>query len=57
MDKVKELYGLDLHKEKLPRYNQDGTMKRNKKGEILYSAKARDNAADAILLGHIFLNK
>lgn len=56
VDKVKELYNIDLSNYKAPVYNQDGTLKRDKKGEVKYKSKCRHNAADAILLGYIFVN-
>ena len=55
--KVKELYNVDLADYKIPKYNQDGTIKRDRTGQMVYQIGPKHNAADAILLGHIFLNK
>lgn len=54
---VKKLYGVDLNDYKIPKYNQDGSIRRLKNNDVIYDKKPKHNAADAILLGHIYINK
>lgn len=55
--KVKELYGIDLIAVNVQQMDQYAGFKRDKQGNIKSKIMNQHNAADAILIGHWFLNK
>lgn len=57
VDKVKELYNVDLRKLNIPKYDQKGLIKRDKHGEIVYLTGLKHNCADAILIGAYILGR